>query len=209
MESQHINRQGEGWICDECNRSLNHGKLPKYSLANNMWLGNPPLVLRKLTFAETLLIARHYPRCYVFKLYPKDSMRGSNPAHLQRGMAGNVTLYEVNTNAVGGMLEGQLFPQPVETLSNIIAITFIGTRCLPSNWMARTFKVRRSAVHQALQWLQANNELYRDIVISSTQLASLPEDDVPDEVNALIRHVDDETVAIQEREGYVNDEMGK
>ena len=48
-----------------------------------MWLGDPPLVLRKLTFAEMLLIARHYPRCYVFKLYPKDGMRGSNPAHLQ------------------------------------------------------------------------------------------------------------------------------
>ena len=101
-------------------------------------------------------------------------------------MAGNVTLYEVNTNAVGGMLEGQLLPQPIETLSNIIAITFIGTRRLPSNWMARTFKVRRSMVHQALQWLQANNELYRDIIISPAQLAGLPEDNVPAEVNTLM-----------------------
>ena len=174
-----------------------------------MWLGDPPLVLRKLTFTKMLLVARHYPRCYVFKLYPKDSMRGSNPAHLQRGMAGNVTLYEVNTNAVGGMLEGKLLPQPIETLSNIIAITFIGTRRLPSNWMARTFKVRRSAVHQALQWLQANNELYRDIVISPQQLAALPEDNIPAEVMALIQHIDDESVAIQERAGYINDEVGK
>ena len=131
--------------------------------------------------------------------------RGFNPAHLQRGMAGNVTLYEVNTDAVVGMLEGNLLPQPAETLSHIIAITFIGTRRLPTNWMTRTFRVRRSAVHEALQWLQANNELYSDVVISADRLGTLPEDHIPAELMALIRHVDDESVATQEREGYVDD----
>ena len=41
-------------------------------------------------------------------------------------MAGNVTLYDVNTSAVASMLEGNLLPQGVASLSSIVAITFIG-----------------------------------------------------------------------------------
>lgn len=122
----HIEVNGKGWVCEECQRGLQAGRLPKFALNNNMWIGDPPLVLRKLTFAETLLIARHYARCYVFKLYPKDGSRGYNQAHLQRAMAGNVTLYDVNTSAVASMLEGNLLPQGVASLSSIVAITFIG-----------------------------------------------------------------------------------
>ena len=51
-------------------------------------------------------------------------------------MAGNITLYEVNTEGVAGMLEGKLSLQPVKTLSNIIAIMFIGKRSLPTNWLS-------------------------------------------------------------------------
>ena len=83
-----------------------------------MWLGDPPLALHKLTFVESLLIARHYTRCYVFKLYPKDGTRGYRASHLQRGMAGNVTLYKVNTSAITSMLEGALLPQSVNMLSS-------------------------------------------------------------------------------------------
>ena len=74
VEARHIDSHGQGWVCRECSQSLKQNRLPKYSLNNNLWIGDPPLVLRKLSFAEMLLIARHYPRCYVFKLYPKDSM---------------------------------------------------------------------------------------------------------------------------------------
>ena len=57
------------------------------------------------------------------------------------GWSGNVSLYEVNTGVVAGMLEGNLLPQHPEMLSNIIAITFIGTRWLPMNWLSRMFQV--------------------------------------------------------------------
>ena len=204
VEVRHIDSHGQGWVCCECRQSLKKKCLPKYSLNNDLWIGDPPLVLRKLSFAEMLLIARHYPRCYVFKLYPKDSIRGFNPAHLQRGMAGNVSLYEVNTEAVAGMVEGNLLPQRPEVLSNVLAITFIGTRRLPNNWLSRTFQVRCAAVHEALQWLKANNPLYSDIAISSDQLVTLPEEGIPAEVMALIRHKDNESAAVQEREGYVD-----
>ena len=159
----HIDGSGKGWVCDQCNRAIRTGKMPKFALNNNMWLGDPPVALCKLTFAENLLITWHYPRCYVFKLYPKEGSHGHHPAHLQRAMAGNMMLYEVNTSAIASMLEGSLLPQGVSILSSVLAITFIGTQKLPNDWMARTFRVRREAVYEALQWLHNHNELYHDI----------------------------------------------
>ncbi|KIO11878.1 hypothetical protein M404DRAFT_98925, partial [Pisolithus tinctorius Marx 270] len=200
-----VDDTGKGWVCWECYRALRANKMPKLALNNNMWLGDPPLELRRLTFAETLLVARHYPRCYVFKLYPRDGSRGYNPAHLQRGMAGNMTLYEVNTTAMASMLEGSLMPQHVTTLSSVLAITFIGTRSLLKNWLSRTFRVRREAVHEALQWLKQNNPLYHDITISEQRLMTLPDDEVPEEIEAIIRREDDGEIALQERDGYVLD----
>ena len=119
---------------------------PIVLIANDMWPGDTPLVLRKLAFTEMLLITRNYPRCYVFQLYPNDGTRGFLILHFC-SEAGNVTLYKVNTNTVAGMLKGKLFPQHAEMLSNI-AITFIGTWCSPTNWLSRTFGVQRSAVHE-------------------------------------------------------------
>ena len=88
-----------------------------------MWLGDPPLQLRKLTFVENLLIARHHARCYVFKLYPKDGSRGHHPAHLQRAMAGNMTLYEMNTSAVAV----EAIPMYVEELLLLLTCCVEGT----------------------------------------------------------------------------------
>ena len=207
MLKLHIDASGKGWVCNECRRALQAGKLPKLALNNNMWLGDPPLALRKLTFAETLLIARHYSRCYVFKLYPKDGTHGYNPAHLQRAMAGNVMLYKVNTSTIASMLEGSLLPQGVETLSSVLAITLIGTRKLPNDWLSQTFRVRRQAVHEALQWLHKHNILYQDIKTSHERLAVLPEDRIPEEIEAVIRYEEDETVAVKEREGYVMEDL--
>jgi len=204
--SSHIGTDGTGWVCHQCTHALRLGRLPKLALNNDLWIGETPHVLRVLTFVELLLIARHYPRCYVFKLYPREGGRGFNPQHLQRAMAGNVTLYEVNTTAVADMLEGKLLPQTVTTLCAVLAITFIGTKTLPKDWLNRTFRMHREAVHEALCWLQANNPLYEDVQISHEQLHLLPENSIPAELEAVIRYEKDEEVARQEREGYTENE---
>ncbi|KIO09005.1 hypothetical protein M404DRAFT_132011 [Pisolithus tinctorius Marx 270] len=84
------------------------------------------------------------------------------------------------------MLEGSLMPQHVTMLSSVLAITFIGTRLLPKNWLLRTFRVQWEAVHEALQWLKQNNPLYHDITISEQCLMTLPDDEVPEEIEAVI-----------------------
>lgn len=47
----------------------------RHSLANNLWIGDVPWVLKTLTFPEQLLIALAYARVYVFKLFRFGSAR--------------------------------------------------------------------------------------------------------------------------------------
>ena len=54
------------WMCFECSRALGQHVLPKLAIANNLWIGDVPYQLSILTVPEQLLIARHYPCCYIF-----------------------------------------------------------------------------------------------------------------------------------------------
>ena len=110
-------------ICRECLGDLKKTSLlpPKFSLANNLWVGAVPAELSSLTFPEQLLIAHLYPRVYVFKLFPKSGAGSADG--LQRGMRGNVSTYELNVDAMAAMVQGQLMPRPPAVLSSLILFT--------------------------------------------------------------------------------------
>jgi hypothetical protein len=202
----HLER-GEGvWICSECETALGKKKLPRLALANDMWIGDVPSELQALTIPEQLIIARHYPRCYVFKLYPREGGHlGSE--QMQRGMKGNVSLYDVNTKEVVKMLEGQKMPNPAASLASVVVITFLGSKTLPKDWLKSTFRIRRKRVYEALLWLKENNSLYEDISIDDKRLQMLPEDGIPDEISALIRQETEEDVAEKESGGFMEEKM--
>lgn len=124
-------------VCGSCQRDLGKEQNlpPKFSLANNLWIGRVPWELKKLTFPEQLLIAHLYPRVFVFKLYPKSTGYAPEPATLQRGMRGNVSTYDLNVDAVTAMLEGSLMPHPLTILSALISVTYIGVGKLPKSWL--------------------------------------------------------------------------
>ncbi|KIK29098.1 hypothetical protein PISMIDRAFT_6979 [Pisolithus microcarpus 441] len=89
-------------------------------------------------------------------------------------------------------------------LASLISVTFVGVGYLPRNWLRSTFRVRRHAVQEVLQWLMTNNpKYYGAIEISRERLQSLPEDDVPVEISSVIRQSDDVGIVEQESEGYV------
>ncbi|KAI5981974.1 hypothetical protein EDD15DRAFT_2111124, partial [Pisolithus albus] len=133
---------------------------PRLSLANELWIGEQPWVLKQLTFPEQLLIAHLYPRVYVFKLFPKRSGGTRNISSLQNAMRGNVSTYDHNMDAISDMVDGNLMLRPPAILASLISITFIGVGDLPSKWIRSMFRVRRQAVKQALLWLQENNPKY-------------------------------------------------
>jgi len=199
-------------VCGSCRTELNKERNvpPKFSLANNLWIGQVPWELKKLTFPEQLLIAHIYPRVFVFKLYPKTVNHGQQPATLQRGMRGNVSSYDLNVDAAAAMVEGKLMPRPLTILSSLISVTYIGVGKLPKNWLRSTFRVRREAVASALAWLKTNNpKYYGNITISVDALNQLPDDDVPDEILSIVRQSDDVGILDQEGAGYVRtDDIG-
>lgn len=194
-------------VCGECMQELNKSRdvPPKLALANRMWVGKVPWELQVLTFPEQLLIALLYPWVYVFKLFPKRQMGAGGLSNLQRGMRGNVSTYQMNMDAIASMIEGKMMPRPPSILASLITITFVAAGKIPKAWLHTTFRVRRAVVMEALLWLKHNNmKYYGDIQINAERLAHLPEDDVPEEIHALVRQTEDVGVLDEESDdGYV------
>jgi hypothetical protein len=217
LEPQGVHVHGDDTlvnICLNCYKELSSKRNgpPRYALANNLWVGRIPWELQVLTFPEQLLIAHLYPRVYVFKLYPKVRSGRCDPSQLQRGMRGTVSTYELDLSGVQSMLEGRLMPRPSAILASLISVTFIGLGDLPKSWLRTTFRVRRNIVFQALRWLKENNpKYYGDIEISPDRLHCLPEDDIPFELQSIVRQSSDIGVVDQESAGYIpadNDSPG-
>ncbi|THG93269.1 hypothetical protein EW026_g7927 [Hermanssonia centrifuga] len=174
-----------------------------------MWIGRIPWEMQVLTAPEQLLIALVHPRIYVFKMYPKNKHFRPDPASLQRGMRGNVSTYAQDIDGVTSMVEGRLLPQPLELLSSVITITYIGKGQLPKPSLHSTFHVRREVVCRALHWLKLHNpKYYGRVSIDESRLALYPDDGVPMEIEDVIRHTTDTGLVDEENVGYVPDEDG-
>ncbi|KAF6745923.1 ATP-dependent DNA helicase PIF1 [Ephemerocybe angulata] len=190
-------------ICVECYSRLKGGRRPKHSLANGHWVGDIPPELQKLTLPERLLISLYFPVAYVVKLYP-SGRRGLGWSHdrLNSGLRGNVSTYKLDQQQISNMI-GLTMPPPATLLSSTIAISYIGANGLPKKALPGTFRVRRFRIARALQWLKANNPLYRDIEISDERLDQLPTNAVPQELLQTARHERDETLLDMESASYV------
>ncbi|KAM6490331.1 hypothetical protein JOM56_014308 [Amanita muscaria] len=172
-------------ICSGCLTDLSaaSSRPPRLSLANNLWLGHVPWQLQTLSLPEQMLIALLYPWVFVFKLFPKDLHYRPDAASLQRGLRGNVCTYELDMAGAASMIQGNLMPRPLAVLPSVISVTFIGQGDLSKKYLKPIFRVRRSVVAEALQWLKTNNPQYfGDIDIDPARLRLLPNDDVPDEL---------------------------
>jgi hypothetical protein len=102
-------------MCSRCHTSLTTNKLPRFSLANGMWLGHVPSVLSDLTFAEQLLVARvRHNRCLVCV---------SSGWHK---MTANAISFANPTPIVYDVL-----PPPSEELDEVLAFIYTGS-CKPT-----------------------------------------------------------------------------
>ncbi|KAI9566518.1 hypothetical protein HD554DRAFT_1979660, partial [Boletus coccyginus] len=172
-------------ICYTCLEDLKKvkEKPPKYSLANQLWVGQVSWQLKVLTFPEQLLVALLYLRVFIFKLFPKRVHGARNISGLQHAMQGNVSTYDLDAEGIASMVEGKLMPCPLAILASLISMTFIAIGELPKNWIYSMFRVRWQVVLDALQWLKQNNpKYYGDMEISERRIEDLPEDNIPQEI---------------------------
>ena len=189
--------------CAECYnhlRSMGEGP-PAFSLANGLWIGERPKELDELTVTEQKLLALIYPRLHVYKLYPKQYCGEEG---LQRAMRGSLCSYPLNSEKMADMLTGKLLPRKPDVLPSLIAVLYIGVGRLPQEPLKHLLRVRREKVWNALVWLKQNNtKYYGNIEISEVTLRQLPEDDIPDQLKAVIRTTDNEKIVDEENDGYV------
>lgn len=191
-------------LCQECLSQLKNNRLPKLSLANNLWVGEIPFELRNLTLPERLLLARYFPAAYIVKLFPKGKNAYAwDRSQMHSGLRGNVSTYRLDPRQVASMIDGRTFPPPSRILSATIGVTFIGPKGLPESSLPSMFRVRRRKVRDALTWLKDNNPLYSDIEISEDRLMQLPEDGIPDEITMTVKFSTDTFALEREHAGYV------
>jgi len=146
-------------FCDTCYKDL--GDVRKFSLENNMIPAPCPPELRGLTMLEEMLIAR---ACPVMRVYYK---RGG-----QLGYSGHV----INIAQDVSKLTDKL-PRVVSDIP-VMYIRKLGQ----DDETFKDFKVNRSRIEKALDWLIKNNHLYKTVEKSQENLNSLPENDVPEEI---------------------------
>ena len=151
-------------ICSPCRASIRNSKIPKYALAQGLWIGQVPEQLSSLRFVERMLVAR-----------VRQSSCCVRIASGMRKMKANVIAFQSPIPKVYNIL-----PPPKDEIQEVLAIMFTGpSKPTTSDYKRTPFLVRRNHVKKALEWLQLNHIDYEDIIISDMHLQEYNEDMPP------------------------------
>jgi hypothetical protein len=122
----------------------------------------------------------------------------------QSALKGNCISFPQNVVNIAETL-----PLTLDQLCESLKIIFIGTRPPERIHLKSILTVRKKKVFDALRWLSRNNPLYRKILINSSIINQLPEDDVPECLWATMQISTNIEDAESERVSYVPDPLNK
>ncbi|CAF1507417.1 unnamed protein product, partial [Adineta ricciae] len=183
-------------ICMECWSSLTKEKIPKFSVANKVWVGDVPPELQGLTIPEQRLIALYRHNSCIVKLH--SSFHSASTA--QAALKGNCISFPQDVVNIATSL-----PLKLDDLCDSLKIIFVGSRIPNKNQLKRILTVRKTKVAAALQWLKTNNSLYRHVTINKCTIENLPDDDVPECLWTTMQISTEVDAAGNDRAGYVPD----
>ncbi|CAF1311364.1 unnamed protein product [Adineta ricciae] len=188
-----------GNICQECYSALMKDKIPMFSVANKMWIGDVPSVLQQLTIAEEILISLYRHSSCVIKL--QSPFRHHSTA--QSALRGNViTFMHDMPNIVTSL------PLNVDDLCDTLKIIFVGAHVPSRIELRKVCGVNRQRIREALLWLKKHNHMYRMIPINEVNIVKLPEDDVPESIWTTIEKIENTIDANADRAEFTNDPLG-
>ena len=170
---------GKEYICNTCNSKVKQGKVPCQAVINNMYVDDTPVELASLEKLEQILIAQR-------KVFEKIIVM---PKGQQRKVKGAICNVPVECDQTSSLL-----PRPPER-SGIILLK------LKRKFQFRGYvyfqAVRPHFVLQALQWLKANNTLYKDIQIDVNNI----------DTNLTVLHETDNSITVNEATGSKNNSV--
>ncbi|KAL9939993.1 hypothetical protein V8E36_000698 [Tilletia maclaganii] len=146
--------------CSRCIKESTFTVVPEFSYVNACWLGSQPSQLSDLTYVESLAVARaRGTKCFI-KL--------EKGPHGQSAAMGNVCVLPQEPRRLA-----EILPPPLSELSDEIVVVFVSdasTEVKTETLMRSPLLLRRGKILEALQWLQVNNPLYRDVHIDNDAL---------------------------------------
>jgi hypothetical protein len=167
------------WLCDSCSAHLTNNRLPPSSLANYRWVGEPPDVLKDLTWIEERLVARAHISGAIYRLERK-----SNCSYL--GLKGHVVIYPQDSR---GLLD--ILPLPPSRLPETIRVVWTGASTLTLAELQHQLSIRTLHVYNALHWLCHNNEDYKNVTVDYAEFARWPPVFVADDLLHCMGHISD------------------
>ncbi|CAF4931087.1 unnamed protein product, partial [Rotaria sp. Silwood1] len=173
-------------------------QIPKFSAANNIWLGDVPSELRGLTIPEEKLISLYRHNSCIIKLHsPFHSTTSA-----QTALKGNcITFLQDVPNIVNSL------PLTLDELCGTLKVIFVGAHPPERIQLKKVLIVRKKKIIEALRWLKKLNILYQNVDINLKNIAQLPEDDVPECImSTMEQRIGDEEIQ-SERIGYIPDPL--
>lgn len=160
-----------GSICTDCKSALDMGNRPHLSLANNLWIGDVPLILKSLTLAERVLISL-YPHTTYHIGFRRDTDNAAFPWHAR------IRSRSIHPEAVTSPLPTKLLPMTPSVLCKSFVFD------LPIDFCFRPedfgfLRVRKFVLREALLWLQDHNSEYDQVRSPGMLWDDLPEDGIP------------------------------
>ncbi|CAF1520077.1 unnamed protein product [Adineta steineri] len=192
------NKKNMCTMCEKCHTALSKGVIPKFSVANNMWLGDVPVELQGLTIPEEKLISLHRHNSCIIKLQsPFHSM-----ATAQGALKGKCITFLQNTPNIVNSL-----PLKMADLCDTLNVIFIGARPPERIQLKRILTVRKKKIVEALRWLKKYNILYKNIDINLDNTTQLPENDIPESIMTTMEQILNDKEVPSERAGYIPDPL--
>ena len=119
QENENINEDTVMVLCEMCKADLQKSKIPRFSAANKMWIGDVPDELTDLTIPEMRLIAMYRHNSCIIKL----KAVGNDIQTAQSALKGNVITFVQHLSNIAKSL-----PLSINDLCNEIKIIFIGVQ---------------------------------------------------------------------------------
>jgi Helitron helicase-like domain at N-terminus len=151
-------------LCSDCLHALQRSRVPKYAVANYLFLGVVPNELHNLTPVEESMIALCRARLIMVQL---KSVRGSGQC-AQHAFRGHTIFHQQDIGKIATHL-----PPSIEEIVSHVCVLFIGPTKPHNLWIrqhAKPLVVRADVVRRALIWLKNNNPLYASVNINHTVL---------------------------------------
>jgi len=181
-------------ICMDCWSALTKEKIPKFSPANKVWIGDVPKELQGLTIPEQKLIALYRHNNCIVKL--NSSFHSAATA--QSALKGNCISFPQDVVNIATSL-----PLELNDLCNSLKILFVGHQPPKKSQLKNILTVRKTKISEALQWLKKNNLLYQNIQINQSRIDNLPDDDVPESLWSTMQISTDIESSENERASYM------